>query len=468
MQITHRIHACAASLCLALSIPAMADDATKPAAAAVAAPADRRVELLIPVDALRTLGLESAWQATLPVVQDARWEGAKMQVEAADAGSVYAWDGAGALIALDRSSGAVRWQSAGLGHKERVMDVLPARVDGRDMAIMLGSLRCVVLDGKTGDVTGTSDYAEIPATIATMFGSECIYGSASRKLVWTRFENERIPSRTQAKMRPGVITNVPGTMEAGSRVVMRQIRAMQMRGGLESAPVGGANDMLVVTTNRGEVTCVNKDSGAVLWQTRLAGGVVATPALANGTVYVGGKDQYLRAFDMSGGRTQWKWFAPAELDNPPAVCGDLVLVQVPGAGLAALRANASDKPDGDLKWISEKAVGNAITRNAEGVLCWDAASSTLSLIDDRTGGVRQSTQLPDMQAVWCSATVNGDLLMLNKDGRMQRCRTASRLATEPPASAAKAAKAPAKKDTTLDGGDEANKPADGEATKPDA
>ena len=466
MQTTHRFHACLAGFCLALSLQAMADDAAKPAA--VTMQSDRSTELLMPVDALRTLGLESAWQATLPVVQDARWDGTKMQMEAGDAGSVYAWDGAGALIALDRTSGAVRWQSAGLNHRERVVDVLPARVDGRDMAVMLGSLRCVVLDGKTGDVTGTSDYAEIPSTVATMFGSECIYGSASRKLVWTRFENERIPSRTQTKIRPGVITTVPGTTDAGSHVVMRQIRAMQMRGGFESAPVGGANDMLVVTTSRGEVSCVNKDSGAVLWQTKLAGGVVATPALANGTVFVGSKDQYLRAFDMSGGRTLWKWFAPAELDNPPAVCGDLVLVQVPGAGLAALRANASDKPDGDLKWISEKAVGNAISRNAEGVLCWDAASSTLSLIDDRTGGVRMRTQLPDMQTVWCSAPVNGDLLMLNKDGRLQRCRTASKLAVEVPTSAAKAPKATTKSDATRADGDEADKPADAEAAKPDA
>lgn len=467
MQTTHRIHACLAGLCLALPLSAMADDRAQPASIATAQ-TSARAELLMPVDALRTLGLESAWQATLPVVQDARWDGAKMQLEAGDAGSVYAWDGAGALIALDRSSGGVRWQSAGLGDKERVVDVLPARVDGRDMAIMLGSLRCVVLDGKTGDVTGTSSYAEIPSTVATMFGSECIYGSASRKLVWTRFENERIPSRTQAKIRPGVITNVPGTTDAGSHVVMRQVRAMQMRGTFESAPVGGANDLLVVTTNRGEVSCVNKDSGAVLWQTKLAGGVVATPALANGTVFVGSKDQYLRAFDMSGGRTLWKWFAPAELDNPPAVCGDLVLVQVPGAGLAALRANASDKPDGDLKWISEKALGNAISRNAEGVLCWDAASSTLSLIDDRTGGVRMAVQMPDMQTVWCSAPVNGDLLMLNKDGRLQRCRTASKLAVEAPTSAAKTPTAPAKADAKADGGDEADKPADAEATKPDA
>jgi outer membrane protein assembly factor BamB len=467
MQNTHRFHACLTGLCLTLTLPAMADEGAKQPPVATAK-TDSRNELLMSVEALRTFGLESAWQATLPLVQQVQWDGAKMQIESGDAGSVYAWDGAGALIALDRTSGGVRWQSAGLGDKERVVDVLPARVDGRDMAIMLGSLRCVVLDGKTGDVTGTSDYAEIPSTVATMFGSECIYGSASRKLVWTRFENERVPARTQAKIRPGVITSVPGTTDAGSHVVMRQIRAMQMRGSFESAPVGGANDMLVVTTGRGEVSCVNKDSGAVLWQTKLAGGVVATPALANGTVFVGSKDQYLRAFDMTGGRTLWKWFAPAELDNPPAVCGDLVLVQVPGAGLAALRANASDKPDGDLKWISDKALGNAISRNAEGVLCWDAASSTLSLIDDRTGGVRQTMQAPNMQTVWCSAPVNGDLMMLNKDGRLQRCRTTSKLAVEAPTSAVKTPKAPAKSDAKADAGDEANKPADAESTKPDA
>jgi len=73
-----------------------------------------------------------------------------------------------------------------------------------------------------------------------------------------------------------------------------------------------------------------------------------------------------------------------------------------------------------------------------------------------------------MQTVWCSAPVNGDLLMLNKDGRLQRCRTFSTLAVETPTSAAKTSKAPANSDAKTAGDDEGNKPADAEADKPDA
>jgi 2-oxoglutarate dehydrogenase complex dehydrogenase (E1) component-like enzyme len=118
--------------------------------------------------------------------------------------------------------------------------------------------------------------------------------------------------------------------------------------------------------------------------------------------------------------------------------------------------------------MSEKAVGNAISRNAEGVLCWDAASSTLSLIDDRTGGVRQTIHAPNMQTVWCSAPVNGDLLMLNRDGRLQRCRTASMLVVASPVSAAKAPKAAETPEANTEAGDEAPKSADADADKPDA
>lgn len=215
--------------------------------------------------------------------------------------------------------------------------------------------------------------------------------------------------------------------------------------------------------------CVNKDLGSVQWKVRLAGGVVATPCVAGGMLYVGSQDQYLRAFDIASGRTLWKWFAPAELDHPPIVAADLLLVQVPESGLAALRAANTRKLDGDLAWLGDKVRGNPLTRNREGILCWDAPSSTLSLVDDRTGGVRSCMQLPGITTMWASAPLNGNLVMLSSDGRVQHCRVTAPLATEAPKPTAVAVDAST---TAPEAGSvpdaDAPAPTGDEATKPDA
>jgi len=404
----------------------------------------------------------------MPMLPGSVWTGVKFESASTKPGiseTIFTWDSNGAILCMDATSGTVRWQSIGLGRVEKVVDVFSAMIEGHAYTIVFGVVDCVVLDGKTGEIVGNSRYTEMPKTVASMYGSKCIYGSTTRKLVWARFESERIPSRTQPKIAPGIIDHIDEIKDVGSRIVLRQIRAMQVTGSFQSAPVSGESETLIVTTSRGEVACVHKDSGAILWRTTLGAGIVATPSVSQTTVYVGSKDQYLRAVELTTGRTLWKWFAPAELILPSLLAEELILIQVPGSGLAALRAKALNKPDGELLWICESVRGNPINRTKEGVICWDASTATLSLVDDHSGKVRASVVVSNVAQLSSTLVVNGDLMVLANDGGLQRYRVASRLPVTTAATDVVAKKAEA---TVAGTGDEQTKDNSDASTTTDA
>jgi hypothetical protein len=116
------------------------------------------------------------------------------------------------------------------------------------------------------------------------------------------------------------------------------------------------------------------------------------------------------------------------------------MLQVPDMGLVALEAGASGSRTREPKWKSN-ARGNPITRIPEGIVVWDATSSTLSLVDDTTGIVRESRTMQGIQQVRASGPIGGDLYLMSTDGRLQRCPPASPMPTP-------AAEAPAPSEPT--------------------
>ena len=164
---------------------------------------------------------------------------------------------------------------------------------------------------------------------------------------------------------------------------------------------------------------------------------MAQPATDGRLLYVACRDQYLRCIEIQKGRTRWKWFCESPLENPPLLAGDLVMLQVPDLGLVALQSGDQGGLTREPRWKAAVA-GNPITRLSEGVVVWDAASSTLTLVDDVTGSVRESRKLEGVRQVVTSASVGGDLYLMAGDGRVQRCKPLT------PTPAPKAAETPTK------------------------
>jgi eukaryotic-like serine/threonine-protein kinase len=86
-------------------------------------------------------------------------------------------------------------------------------------------------------------------------------------------------------------------------------------------------------------------TGRIKWQFHTEGQVLSSPAVANGTLYVGSSDHFLYALDAATGALKWKFKTESRVTSSPAVSGGLVYF-----GSFDSNFYAVDAASGELKW----------------------------------------------------------------------------------------------------------------------
>ena len=84
----------------------------------------------------------------------------------------------------------------------------------------------------------------------------------------------------------------------------------------------------------------------VKWTFKTGGPIVASPAVAEGVVYIGSMDGYLYAVDQSTGKEKWKFKSSMPIASSPAVAGGLLYFVSSAGSLAAI-----DVATGKIKWV---------------------------------------------------------------------------------------------------------------------
>ncbi len=79
-------------------------------------------------------------------------------------------------------------------------------------------------------------------------------------------------------------------------------------------------------TEDGNVYALNATTAAKLWKYSTEGEVFSSPAVANGTVYVGSDDSNLYALNATTGRLTWSFTTGDEVSSSPAVANGVVYV----------------------------------------------------------------------------------------------------------------------------------------------
>jgi eukaryotic-like serine/threonine-protein kinase len=89
-----------------------------------------------------------------------------------------------------------------------------------------------------------------------------------------------------------------------------------------------------------------KQFGGVKWTFKTGGPIVASPAIADGVVYVASMDTYLYAIDQETGKEKWKYKSRMPIASSPAVSGGLLYFVSSSGGLGAI-----DITNGKIKWV---------------------------------------------------------------------------------------------------------------------
>ena len=89
-----------------------------------------------------------------------------------------------------------------------------------------------------------------------------------------------------------------------------------------------------------------KQLGGIKWIFKAGGPIVASPAIADGVVYIPSMDTYLYAIDQETGKEKWKYKSHMPIASSPAVAGGLLYFVSSGGSLGAI-----DITTGKIKWI---------------------------------------------------------------------------------------------------------------------
>jgi outer membrane protein assembly factor BamB len=388
------------------------------------------------------LGLKHVWQVGLPRDERSLWSGISLSPGAttdgaATLGEVVVWDQAGVLLCVDGLSGKLRWQNQPTSTPQRYESVTRSVIEGRDLLLALGDHRLVAFDRGTGEVMGVSAYRHNPSTGAVGMGNMLAFGAKGRNLSLVRVFEEDVPRHAPERMAPGRIQGLPKSEMARREIVCHEIRSIGLKGKPAAAPLSLGRGLVLQTSEDGEICVLNPVNGVKSWRMELPGRISTPGAVTDGSVIVGADDQYLRCLDLATGQVLWKWFALAPLNRPILASEELVLTQVPGTGLVALRARPGSQErqshlDGEVAWKNDAVTGDPIMRVRGGVLVWDGGGRSLLLLDTANGKVRESVSLPDVRSVTASAPTDGDLILLQADGRMQRCSPLDRMPAKQP------------------------------------
>jgi len=74
------------------------------------------------------------------------------------------------------------------------------------------------------------------------------------------------------------------------------------------------------------VTALDAATGAVRWEHRTDGGIIAAPAISGDTVYAGSTDGLVHGLDRTTGRSRWSFDTGAWQASSPAVAGTSLVV----------------------------------------------------------------------------------------------------------------------------------------------
>ena len=115
-------------------------------------------------------------------------------------------------------------------------------------------------------------------------------------------------------------------------------------GGWVGSPIA-ANGKVYVTSNDGDVYCLDAFSGAFVWSYNISGSAESTPAIAEGNVYVGSADKNVYCLDALTGAKVWNYTTGDQVQSSPLVTGGIVYVGSDDQNVYALNVS-----NGALIW----------------------------------------------------------------------------------------------------------------------
>ncbi|MGC4106351.1 MAG: PQQ-binding-like beta-propeller repeat protein [Thermomicrobiales bacterium] len=260
-------------------------------------------------------------------------------------GTLFVATKGGDLLALDASTGSLRWRT----HlTDYVIRSSPSVAD--DTVYVGAGFALYAIDAQTGETrwkaetryVGQSTPTVADGIVVISSQEEWMYGfdATSGAMVW------RIPT-------DGVVFGAPaigdGHVAFGSdKGTIYSVKLKDgtvnwrktIDGGIVS-PAMFAGDRIVFSTDRGQTLAVSADKGATLWMAEV--GTQQPMTVANGSVVIAATDGGIHALSLADGSATWLYPTGERTIAAPSIVGKTVIV---GAGSSLLLLDGSGALEG--------------------------------------------------------------------------------------------------------------------------
>ena len=151
--------------------------------------------------------------------------------------------------------------------------------------------------------------------------------------------------------------------------------------------------------------------GTIAWTFKASGPILASPAVADGVVFVNTNDRRVVALDAATGDTIWEHPVGVQANSTPSIAADMVYVGLRDGTMLAL-----DRHTGQVNWTykTEAAIYGSATV-MDGALYFGSSDHNVYALDALTGEFRWSKETEGW--VVASPTVEQGILMLGGQDR---------------------------------------------------
>jgi outer membrane protein assembly factor BamB len=179
--------------------------------------------------------------------------------------------------------------------------------------------------------------------------------------------------------------------------------------------------------DRGYLHAIDAASGTPRWRYETGDGVISTPAIRDGTVYVGSSDNTLYALDTATGETRWTYDSGNAIMSSPVVADDRILFGNVGGEVFAVDADSGDRVwTFDANRSLDSALNLTVVITGTPAVC-DGTVYVGSMVPDETvygklyaidadDGSEAWSASPFAQAIGSSPVVVNDLVYFGAHG----------------------------------------------------
>lgn len=299
--------------------------------------------------------------------------------------SAYTLDQQNFVTRIRLADGVKLWRTQ---VADPVLDVISLNVIDDRAYLTAGSLM-LVMDSNNGTLQHKWNLEKVAGTQPVEFRDMLIYGSRGGDVIWL-------------SRRVGFI--------ADAYHVSPTIKV----------PLVIRENVVAAVGARGEIYVLNAESATQYWNKMLLNPVECRPVIGDDLLYVAATDQYLWAFDLRSGRTDWKALTEAPLTTSPTLIGDRLYQQIPGTGLACYNAMPIDLPGGERFWINDKVTGVVVYERRGNLFAWDPATKRMVILDAMRGLTQHKLDLPQVQFLFLGGEKREDIIVASNDGRVVR------------------------------------------------